>query len=131
MPEISRHLSFDAGIERILSRSDPIAPSLPESNQVLPGETHYEEHLTDLLLPPSVEQALAESFRPDVEHREILTPVGYETALDETETTMRTSIDRSISRSDQEKLESAVQLLEEEKNLRELLRTYRHLLHQG
>ena len=61
MPEISRNLSFDAGIERILTRTDPNPPSLPDAGQIIPGDSHYEHRLDDVLFPPSVEQTLLTS----------------------------------------------------------------------
>ena len=131
MAEIPRNLVFDQGIERVLPRVETTAPRLPEAAEVDPGVGRAERQLDDVLFPPSLEQSLVEALRPEISQREILTPVGYEAALAETAQQLEQAARENADTTQRERLQQASDLLQDEMELRELLRTYRHLLHQA
>lgn len=131
MSEIRPAISFDAGIEQILSHKDNVAPTLPDSPNVASGAGRYEKQLDDVLFPPSLEQSLADSFRPEISNLDLLTPVGYEAALCECEQLIDEQLADANTDQNRESLGNLKKLLTEEQELRSLLRTYRHLLHQA
>lgn len=131
MPEIRRTLNFDAGIEQILSHTSQATPSLPSSSNVAAGAGRYEKQLDEVLFPPSLEQSIADSFRPEINHMDLLTPVGYESALCECEELASEQLEASANPQQAGCLGKLKDLLGEEQELRTLLRTYRHLLHKG
>ncbi|MEO1525606.1 MAG: hypothetical protein AAFX06_09220 [Planctomycetota bacterium] len=130
MPEIHRTINFDAGIERILSHTDQSVPTLPDSANVAAGAGKYEQQLDEVLLPPSLEQSIVDSFRPEIKHFDLLNPIGYETALSECEEYLTENLELA-SDDAADRLRELRDLLSEEQKLRSLLRTYRHLLHKG
>ena len=130
MSEISRKISLDAGIEQILTQQGPAAPKLPDA-ELLPGSVGYQQQLSTVLFPPSVEQALVDSFRPEINNRAMLTPVGFSDALKTTMTELDEAANRTISSNDKEKLREAMNLLDEDRGLRDLLGTYRQILHRA
>lgn len=130
MPQVTRSLSFDAGIEQILIREGtPMA--LPDSGQVIPGMTQVEQRLDGVLFPPSLEQTLLESFRPEIDHDDMLTPVGYQVALDASREELRQAAENAALPAEKEALRHASEVLDDQKKLGDLLLTYRHLLHKG
>ncbi len=131
MAGINRPLSFDAGIERVVSTSDWQALGLPDAARSLTAEAPVDQRLAEVLYPPSIEQALVDSCRPDVDDPNILTPGGYQSALEDTRSRLREAIKRATTQEDKNKLQSAVDLLQEDAALRDLLNTYRHLLHRA
>lgn len=131
MPEVNRHLSFDAGIERVMNPADWQPMGLPETHSPLPGEAPVDQRLNEVLYPPSVEQTLIDSCRPDVQNLDVLTPGGYQSALDDARSLLKEALTRNGSTEEKEKLEGALALLQEEAELHDLLNTYRHLLHRA
>lgn len=131
MPEINRNLSFDAGIERVLSTNDWQPMGLPDAARGLTAEAPVDQRLAEVLYPPSVEQGLVDSCRPDVQNPNVLTPGGYQSALEDTRARLQEALKRATSPEDKSKLQSAIALLQEDAGLRDLLNTYRHLLHRA
>jgi hypothetical protein len=131
MPEINRNLSFDAGIERVLSTNDWQPMGLPDAARGLTAEAPVDQRLAEVLYPPSVEQGLVDSCRPDVQNPDVLTPGGYQRALEDTRAKLQEALKRATSPEDMSKLQSAIALLQEDAGLRDLLNTYRHLLHRA
>ena len=131
MPEIRPNISFDAGIEQIVSFSEPQASNQQDTGQIVPAESHYKQQLNEVLFPPSVEQSLVESFRPEVANRQLLTSTGYhgahETCMDE----LCQAIEKYGDRPEGAKLQKMADLLDAGADLYNLLNTYRHLLHQA
>lgn len=128
MAQIGRLLSFDAGIEQILTRDDLQPLNLPNESRAFPGEGLYEQRLVEVLTPPSIEQELTESFRPEIANREVQTPIGYRAALGES----RRELDEAVRGMDEgpqrETLKRAAERLDHEQERHELINTYRSLL---
>ena len=131
MPEIGPKINFDAGIEQIVSRTETQSASLPEVGQYVPSEGLYEQQLLEVLFPPSIEQSLVESFRPLVRDLSILTPPGNQAALEESLIELKDMMKKHEGSPIAERIESALEVLGEESEMRALLATYRHLLHQA
>ena len=131
MAEINRTISFDTGIEQILAYADTSPAKLPDGGQYVPGEGFYQQQLNDVLLPPSVEQSLLESFRPQIKDRSVLTPTGYQAAHNQCQQDVQEAIEKLGDQPDAQKLKSLVPLLQTGTGLTRLLNTYRHLLHRA
>ena len=131
MAEINNALRFDTGLAGILQQTGPEEAQLPNNSKALPGETSYEHRLNDVLYPPSMEQSLLESLRPDVNERDVLSPHKYETLVDLTQQGLSEAGLSLDSAEAQDQIRDTAQLLEEEKDLRGLLNTYRHFLHRA
>ncbi len=123
-------LPLDVGIERILSDEAPDTVRLPESSPVVPGEACYEERLVKVLFPPSLEEQLVQSLRPEINNAELLTPARYHAMPEQTESELLEAAEH-LSPGDQQPLRSAARLMDKQKELRDLLNMYRHLLHLG
>ncbi|MEM1305691.1 MAG: hypothetical protein AAGG46_12385 [Planctomycetota bacterium] len=132
MREVGRGLSFDAGIEQILTRNDTQSLNLPKESQTLPGDGLFEQRLTEVLTPPSVEQELIESFRPEITNRDVLTPVGYQSALKSSRGKLEQLAKRLAAEPDQsavrDAVRKAVERLDDELVRHDLISTYRNLL---
>lgn len=131
MNEITRSLSFDSGIERVIAHDELRPAGLPASQRALPGEAVVAQRLNEVLYPPSIEQALAEALRPDVQDREVLTPGGYRQALDDSAAQLRAAAGAAADPADRAALEAGLAILREDAGLRDLLATYRNLLHRA
>jgi hypothetical protein len=131
MSEVRRPLNFDAGIERVMSPQDWQPLGLPENVRGLTSEAPVDQRLAEVLYPPSAEQALLASCRPEVHQADVLTPTGYQSALDAARGALAEALARTGGGPDRDKLEAAAKLLEEETALRDLLHTYRHLLQRA
>lgn len=131
MPEITRRMTFDSGIEQIISQDEPSNVRLPDGAIVLPGESPVENHLSSVLTPPSLEQSLIDTFRPAIEHPENLTPTGFRQAMEATYRDMERLAHQTSDPTDKKKLEAAAALLNDERSLHQLLNTYRHILHRA
>ena len=131
MPEVTSHLSFDAGIELISMQSGLALASLPDSAPMVPTVSHYTQQLTKLLFPPSIEQTLLESLAPDIENRLILNPVTYHATLEQCQGQLQALADEHAGTPQGEKLQRAADELQAESEMCQLLTMSRHLLHQA
>lgn len=104
---------------------------LPETTRAMPGEAPVDHRLAEVLYPPSVEQMLVDSCRPEVRNLEVLTPGGYQAALEDARSLLQDALGRAVDGGEKEKLQSALAILHEEAGLHNLLSTYRHLLHRA
>ena len=129
MPEISRALSFDVGIERVITGDVPQQAQLPAFGQILPGETSYQPKLTDVLYPKSLEQQMLDELRPNLSNRDLLAPTTYSEMVDVSRDELKSAAKEGNVK--KEDLDKALAVLAEDQALRELLSTYRHLLHRA
>lgn len=123
--------NFDRGIDRIL-RNDPLDSPLPERGQLSPADAITRPELEQLLALPNLQDFLANALKPDVNNKALLTPQGFQAALQDSLSMLREQADASGPDSDTARLlERAARVLNEEANLRELLTMYRSVLYQG
>jgi hypothetical protein len=131
MPRINSPIRFDAGIEQILIQSDPRPSTLPDGSRPVPGEGQITRLLDEVLSPPSVEQALVESLRPEIGNREMLSPSGYQAARDFCVADLQRSLSSATTQEERGAIERAIHLLSDDNSLRELLDRYRSVLHRA
>lgn len=127
--EIRTHFQFDTGIERIIDGGE--SAQLPQSRELLPVDEGYQQQLPDLLYPRTWDQELQQSLKPPLQHSDLLAPSRFQAVLDDTKSTLDEAVKASGSESARRTLQAAASLLEEQQALRDLLTTYRHLLHKA
>lgn len=132
MPEIPRDIRFDRGIDLIVDHDVSTPVSLPEKTGFMPGDTQIREELPEILLPPTVEQSVLDSVRPEVKDRNLLTPVGFRDAHDVTQVDLK---ERQLKfprgTKEHEKLDKLLDFLDEKQDLNELLNRLRTLLQRA
>lgn len=132
MPEVTSTIRFDAGIEQISLGGDAAPDALPQTvSGFVPGSTHSSTQLTQVLFPPSIEQSLLESFRPELDNRTILDPVNYQSALQSCQQELSQLAQDHAGRPEGDKLQRAADELQQENELFRLLAMNRHLLQQA
>lgn len=131
MARINSPIRFDAGIEEILIQSDSRPSTLPEGIRPVPGEGQITRLLDEVLSPPSVEQALVESLRPEIANREMLSPSGYQAAREFCVADLQRSLSMATTQEERGAIERAIQLLSDDNSLRDLLDRYRSVLHRA
>jgi hypothetical protein len=131
MTQINRSLNFDTGIEQIVVQHGAQPANLPAESRILPGDAQITHQLDEVLSPPSIEQSLVESLRPEISHREMLSPPGYEAARDAAGPALEAALSQIPDSNDRKVVERALQLLKDDRSLRDLLNTYRNLLHRA
>ena len=119
----ARILTFDTGIERIISGGEPAAPPLPERNALTPTGEPPRARLDEILNAPASDEQLRASLRPHIADKSILAPVRYQTLLDEVRAELRERAGEA-----RDALAQAATLLDEEQQVRELFNTLRTIL---
>jgi type III secretion protein X len=124
--------SFDRGIDRIIHKTHVDETTLPETTQLTPSETITLQELEKLLALPNLGDFLSDMLKPEIENKELLTPQGFQKALESALATLRQSAEGGGFDEETTKLlNKAARVLSEEANLRELLDMYRSVLYQG
>lgn len=131
MDQVNAIFSFDVGLEQVSTYSEPEQINLPDATELVPGESSFARELVALLYPPSIEQALLDSLRPELDDRRILNPVEFHAALERCHTMIEERIIQDPTNPHCEVLRDALDELGQELELRGMLMTYRHLLHQA
>ena len=131
MPEVQTQVSFDRGIENVSLYASPAQEALPHNAPLVPGASQYVQELQRLLFAPSVEQQLFESLAPELKHREILNPTFYHATLENCRRDLETLATEQQDPAIRERLERAVEELQQESELSQLLTTFRSLLHKA
>lgn len=140
MPEVrGPSFSFDRGIDSITHASKAAAGGLgamPERAEAPPADLNNRPQLDQLLHQPSMNDQLQAQLRPQLEHRDLLTPARFREVLGEAQSHLRDSADVLLQQGPAQadaarSLNRAARLLQEESQLRELLQTYRSALFQG
>ncbi len=116
----TRILTFDTGIERIISGGEPAAPPLPERNALTPTGEPPRARLDEILNAPASDEQLRASLRPHIADKSILAPGRYQTLLDEVRAELRERAGEA-----RDALAQAATLLDEEQQVRELFNTLR------
>ncbi|THF57284.1 type III secretion apparatus assembly protein SctX [Pseudothauera rhizosphaerae] len=123
--------SFDRGIDRII-RNDQTSVPLPQAGQLAPSDAISRPELEKLLALPNLGDFLSETLKPDIDNKDLLTPQGFQRALQDALTELRQRAeDGSVDADTAKLLGKAARVLSEEANLRDLLNMYRSVLYQG
>ena len=123
--------SFDRGIDSIIYKTQVDAP-LPEVSQLTPSDTISLPELEKLLALPTLGDFLAEALKPDIENKDLLTPQGFQRALEDALPALRQLAEEGkLGTETVSLINKAARILSEEANLRDLLNMYRSVLYQG
>jgi hypothetical protein len=130
--DMMKVFSFDTGIEQILRQDDLKSARLPDRTaSLLPSEDHPSVRLNELFRAASLDRRILAFLKPELQDKNILIPARYHAILREVQERLKKEAEKRKSGKGGDTLESAAELLEEEKELMVLLDTYRNLLHQG
>jgi len=128
MPDI-HPLAFNIGIEQIIRGGTAGTERLPEHiDSLFPSEAHLSRRLESVFEAPSVEERLLSFLKPEVRNKHILTPQGYASMIESVHQTLQEAIEESDEGESDDSLKKAAALLKGEKELLELLSTYRGML---
>ena len=123
--------AFDRGIDRII-RNDQLGTTLPDASHLPPSEAASSAELDKLLALPNLQDYLAALLQPEVTDRSMLTPYGFQQALHAAIDTLRGQRrQHAASDAAAEPLDKALQLLDRESELRDLVSAYRSSLYPG
>jgi hypothetical protein len=122
---------MDSGIEEILWEGGPAEGEFPESTSLIPSESPMEAYLSEILHPGSLDEHILASMVPQLNHREITIPARYQNIVGELHTSLCRILDKTGVPEARNALQNAVKLLEEQKELTNVLNAYRKLLMQG
>lgn len=118
----TRILTFDTGIERIIHGGEAVDRQLPERNAPAPTGEQLRVRLDEMLNAPALDALLRGSVKLRVTDKSLLAPGRYQALLDEAQFELRSRVG-----GDRNALAKAA-LLEEERQLRDLLNTLRNIL---
>lgn len=121
---------FDRGIDRIVRRDESNASSLPDSGHLLPPDARPSAELDKLLALPNLQDFVAADLQPQVLDGQILTPQGFQRALQAAIATLRNG-QLTVPAARRPALAKALALLQHESELRSLVALYRNALLQG
>lgn len=134
---LGHSLAFDRGIDRVTYARQGEASSLPQREESAPADIEGRPQLQALLGQPTLDDALQSHIRPELEHRELMTPARFRQGLESVQQTLREAAGRLQDSTDQRDAEQlrvlnrATRLLTEECQLRDLVQMYRSVLYQG
>ncbi|QXL83610.1 hypothetical protein [Comamonas sp. NLF-1-9] len=134
---LGQSLAFDRGIDRVTYARREDMPSLPQRQESAPADVAARPQVEALLALPTLDDSLESSIRPEMEHRELMTPTRFRQGLEGIQVSLREAAARlqgSESKHDAEQLRvlnRATRLLNEECQLRDLVQMYRSVLYQG
>ena len=132
MPMKLDGFNFDRGIDRIIHNEQLDSPLPTSSHNLAPSDISSRPELDKLLSLPNLHDYLADALKPDIENKAILSPQGFQQALEGALTALRSHAEQAAPDSAEGKaLNKAARVLGEEANLRDLLNMYRSVLYQG
>lgn len=130
-------LAFDRGIDRITYARQGDTPSLPQRQDSAPTDIEGRPQIDALLAQPTLDDALQAHIRPDLQHRELMSPVHFRQELNGVADRLRDAAARLQGAAGEQGadqlrvLNRATRLLNEECQLRDLVQMYRSVLYQG
>lgn len=125
------NFNFNVGLENIATTRGAPEVGLPKPALLQPSEDQMESVLAKIFNTPTFQDTLLNYLKPHITSRAILSPVLYSQLGPEVKLKLRQLIKLASSKKSKKKLEDADNLLEEESQLRDLLITYLHTLHQA
>ena len=125
-------LSFDYGIETITKAEVRPKKKLPDAaSPVMPSSEHPNEQLQKILSAQPLGHRILASLEPMLTDKDFLIPARYQAMFEDVRTVMAKMLGGKRSATDKRKIRKALKLMEEERELMDLLRYYRSLLHKG
>lgn len=122
-------ISFDRGIERIISSREARQGELPREGRLAPSDGRAVPRLDQLLYTPTLADGLIQELAPQLEDRDLLLPDRFHHALAGAQETLA----QEAAHHPEHKalFRQAAALLREERALRDLLDMYRSALFKG
>lgn len=132
MRRVTDPLDLTRGLEEVLRQGPSQGPRaserLPETTaDLFPADEHVQVHLDRILHAESLESGLVQALKPNLPNKEILTPGRFNTLLGEAASALQEMHDASPDPA----LKQAVELLQADRENKDMLNLYRGLLHQG
>lgn len=130
---LGRQFRLDRGLDTVLDDTGT-RPSLPDRRGLLPpSDIRPHEGLDELLAPHNLDRLLSEALRPRLRDPGVLMPARFADALRQARLAFSTqeptrTVDAARRR---RRLRKALQVLDEQEALHDLLWTYRNALQQG
>lgn len=125
----SKGITFDRGIDRIITTADTPQGHLPKDGRLAPSDGRVMPKLDQLLAAPTIADRLASELTPRMADRDMLLPDQFHRALSDAQSLlgkeMRNHPEHKAA------FQEALALLKEESDLRELVDMYRSALFQG
>lgn len=125
-----RGSSSDTEIGRAAKRESLERVRLPSAFSIRPDTAHHELHFLESFTSPSLEQRLVKSLCPAIGNPELLTPGCYQSMLERAQGELKETA-RGLPLENQKSLQITSDLMDKQKELQDLLNTYRHVLHQA
>lgn len=125
----SKGITFDRGIDRVITQTDAPQGHLPTNGRLAPSDGRVMPKLEQLLAAPNIGNRLAAELAPRMEDRDMLLP-------DQFHRTLHAAQDRLASESRNHPEHKALfreaqNVLKEERDLRDLVDMYRSALFKG
>lgn len=122
---------LDAGIEEILWQGRADESPMSVLTDVIPSETPPENYLDAILFAPTFEECILESLCPPLKHREITMPARFQEIAAEVHQSLKELADGTHDPAMTKRIEEAVALVGNHRDLTSVLNAYRKLLMQG
>lgn len=122
-------VSFDRGIDRIISADEQPRGGLPGDGRLAPGETRTLPRLDRILHADTLADALHDELAPRLDDRGILIPDQFHRALSDALDDLRSA--QKAQPEHAATFREAQAVLREERELRDLLDMYRNALFKG
>ncbi len=138
MPDVAslrlgQQFRLDRGLDTVLDDAGA-QPSLPDRRWALPpAELRAYEALDDLLAARNLQQLMSEALRPRIQDPGLLLPARFAAALAQARQALgaQESLRSPDAARRRRRLRKAIEVLDEQEELRGLLWTYRNALQQG
>lgn len=124
---------FEKGIDSVTFKGAEQVSDLPALYDLAPAELPHQTQTDQLLAAPTFDDFLLETLLPEIHDPELLKPLRFSQTLGELRGNLE-SLAKSLEASDPDAAKAmrrAVRLLNDEVELRELLRANRAALYQG
>jgi len=122
---------LDKGIEEVMWEGAISDGGLPETASFIPSEISPEHLLDEILYARSHDEHIIASLAPRLLDREITAPSRYHDIGESARRGLCAIMESTGSPEKKEILQKAVELLDEQKNLKSMLDSYRMLLMHG
>ncbi len=122
---------LDKGLEDISWEIGEVANELPDVSFLTPSELPPEHKLDSVILSPSVDEKILSSLKPPLKDRSITNPVRFNQLTISTANKLKKLADKMKAGSDRIVAKIAADVLDEQRELMEILNAYRKLLVQG
>lgn len=124
---------FSQGLDGVTHLASFQTNALPEQHELAPAEQTQRPQVNDLLTQPTMESRLEEAIRPSIGNPNLLLPTNFQKVRESLMNTLAQAAEaiRGKNQNSAKAINSALRLLTDENDLRQLLHEYRTSLHRG